>query len=153
MRNCSIGFQLTFQTISTECRAADLAGRCECAFQRGGKKIASIGSVAHDAVCNSCEKQILGIRFKCGECANFSQCDNCRCLAKIHEHNLFPICDATMTQIPAAVREAEAKKNCRKRREKKKFSPKRSGGSGRSGMQSRKWSGKMRAANYYLRRI
>jgi len=42
------------------------------------------GPVAHNAICDACESQIRGIRYKCLSCPDFDLCEKCYAIKGVH---------------------------------------------------------------------
>jgi len=66
-------------------------------------------SVVHDALCNYCQKQIVGVRYKCSVCPDFDMCESCKNQG-IHDptHKLNAITENVRPKMTAA--EVELKK-------------------------------------------
>jgi len=46
----------------------------------------------HLAICDNCQDQIQGIRYKCGVCADFDLCEECEKIEDLHcDHHFFKI--------------------------------------------------------------
>jgi len=65
--------------------------------------------VVHDALCNYCQKQIVGVRYKCTVCPDFDMCESCKNQG-IHDpsHKLNAITENVRPKMTAA--EVELKK-------------------------------------------
>jgi len=71
--------------------------------------------VVHDALCNYCQKQIVGVRYKCTVCPDFDMCESCKNQG-IHDpsHKLNAITENVRPKMTAA--EVELKKQELKRK-------------------------------------
>jgi len=71
--------------------------------------------VVHDALCNCCKKQIVGVRYKCSVCPDFDMCESCKNQG-IHDpsHKLNAITENVRPKMTAA--EVELKKQELKRK-------------------------------------
>ena len=49
----------------------------EKSAEENGEKSDENGAHRHQALCNRCKRQIVGIRHKCLSCADFDLCDSC----------------------------------------------------------------------------
>jgi len=65
--------------------------------------------VVHDALCNYCQNQIVGVRYKCTQCPDFDMCEKCKNQG-IHDptHKLTAITENVRPKMTAA--EVELKK-------------------------------------------
>jgi len=76
----------------------------------------------HQALCDNCDEQIVGIRFKCAICPDYDLCEKCEKLGTVHKHHAFarlyspadkvsfPSPTATSTIPPPATEEPAAPK-------------------------------------------
>jgi len=65
------------------------------------------GNVVHRAICDNCQQQIVGIRFKCVQCADYDLCEKCEPLSVHPEHSFikiakpFPHCGRGNSSAPS----------------------------------------------------
>jgi len=103
------------QQLSSEAMAALLAAAASASgisTQPGQTPAAASAqppAVVHDALCNYCQKQIVGVRYKCTVCPDFDMCEECK-KKGIHDpsHALTSITENIRPKMTAA--EVELKK-------------------------------------------
>jgi len=110
------------QQFSPEAMAAFLAAAASASgiSQQPGQAPATAPTttaapVVHDALCNYCQKQIVGVRYKCTVCPDFDMCEECKNKG-IHDptHAMTAITENIRPKMTAA--EVELKKQELKRK-------------------------------------
>lgn len=60
----------------------------------------SSGVLHNGVVCDGCEKQIRGVRYKCVNCPDYDLCRHCELQGKHNQHDMLRICTPRMGGMP-----------------------------------------------------
>jgi len=112
------------QNLSPEMMAAliSAAAAASASGQAAAPAKPAAAPVVHDALCNYCQKQIVGVRYKCTVCPDFDMCEECKNKG-IHDstHALTPITENIRPQMTAAEVELKRQELMRKLQEKRQL--------------------------------